>query len=1225
MYCYRLTQIAFSRFKDQNVPDVPGQGEDNAESYLNILKRALREGDAGRAHLQKRLSHDPQLQQWLATVTDFVSSKWLLEQELRSRGLWKDSDGDVYQRAAEKGLLGVSFSGGGIRSATFNLGVMQALAQLGVLSRLDYLSSVSGGGYIHQFLAGWLLREPAGQAGVIGKLIPQAEKGCLPRSPEPIKWLSRYASYLSPARGPVSADTWTVVSIWMRNTILNQVPIIAGFAAVFCLLGLMHPQGLFDIKQFWDFGGKMPRRLTGGLAVTAILLCLWLAVSVWKLAKNLSIQTQIAKTADKAEGESGATSTRFTRDLLDNAKVQIWLVWPWLAAAVWVSFWAQIPEAVKWLHGMPMGGAFALMLVTVEVVIFAGGSRWAYEQIHGERHGLVDLERRAKTGLALVGFALAGLLATAVATGMGWLFVLGVNHFCDWVSWVGIGKITAYRYPKGQLEVLVDVWRLKLTLLPTVLVSVPYIAIDLSLGLIGRDYSDTRREWLARLRAWSLIYALMWLMVAGIGLLSPYLWVWIFAHENSGKWITSSLGGVAASTLTTMWAGWSAKGNGKPTDNRRLGYTPVDLIGLLAAPVTVFGLLTLWSYCVTRMADLFYYRVVRVYVPWLGLWSVLLAGLLASALVCALFSWRLDINEFSMLSFYRNRLTRCFLGATLNNRQPDPFTGFDDRTKIRGKDPKERTVPPLMVDLLPKGYRSLGRTEEREAEQGKYEGPFPIFCTTINLTTGKDLATQERKGASFAFTPLYSGFSVSWTQAKQGEGSFNGFVPTEHYAYEGGGIHLDTAAAISGAAANPNMGYSSNPALAFLMTYLNVRLGWWIANPRRHRRWQATRWNRSTPPFAGWYLLKELCGMVDDSSPFVNLSDGGHFENMGLYELVRRRCKYIIVCDAESDRDLKFEGMGTAIAKCRTDFGADIDLDLRPLRIQANGYSKSHCVVGTIRYPPPRDEQEEYGARGTPPCELMEDKGGVRKGEDRYSGIIVYMKSSLVGDEPADLLAYKMRHDAFPHDSTADQMFTETQFESYRRLGHHVALSAIQPALSPASEHNRLLRVDETGYSLGEIDQLFRRMNAIWYPPTPQMESHLAGHLKQYEGILAELRNRAELEGLETVLNDPRSMSECELIEWPRLGTSTANRLYAMQFANSLLDFMYTVYSNLDLAFPDNRVSPHADWWMCLFRRWCRVTLLHRTWEKHVAMYPEEFRLFARRELGLPAVPIFVE
>jgi hypothetical protein len=322
-----------------------------------------------------------------------------------------------------------------------------------------------------------------------------------------------------------------------------------------------------------------------------------------------------------------------------------------------------------------------------------------------------------------------------------------------------------------------------------------------------------------------------------------------------------------------------------------------------------------------------------------------------------------------------------------------------------------------------------------------------------------------------------------------------------------------------------------------------------------------------------------------------------------LYELVRRRCRYIVVCDAEEDPGVNFDGMGGAITKCRSDFGAEIDLDLRPLRVdEKTGYSQTHCVVGTIRYPPPPDDRSSDEAATE--CECLKDEE-----DDKYTGVIVYMKSSLVGDEPPDLLAYKLAHGVFPQDATANQWFTETQFEAYRRLGHHVTLTAIRPALSPKRAR----------FDAGDtIEALFQRMYAIWYPRTPEMEKHLSDHLRQYEGVLSELRGKAELAGLEALLFDP-AHGETERV-WIGVHTPPGQLAFAMQFGNSLLDFMATVYLNLGLAFPDKRNSPHAEWWICLFRRWCRVDILRKSWTAHAASYPLEFRLFARRELGLPKV-----
>jgi len=145
------------------------------------------------------------------------------------------------------------------------------------------------------------------------------------------------------------------------------------------------------------------------------------------------------------------------------------------------------------------------------------------------------------------------------------------------------------------------------------------------------------------------------------------------------------------------------------------------------------------------------------------------------------------------------------------------------------------------------------------------------------------------------------------------------------------------------------------------------------------------------------------------------------------------RCYRIVICDAEQDENYFFEGIGNAIRKCRIDFGAEITLDLSKLRlVETTGNCESHWATGTIRYP-----------------ETPENKEGQTPNE----GKILYIKSSLTGalkyappnkksidlaTEPIDVINYKFMHQHFPHDTTANQWFTESQFESYRRLGYHV-------------------------------------------------------------------------------------------------------------------------------------------------------------------------------------------
>jgi hypothetical protein len=166
------------------------------------------------------------------------------------------------------------------------------------------------------------------------------------------------------------------------------------------------------------------------------------------------------------------------------------------------------------------------------------------------------------------------------------------------------------------------------------------------------------------------------------------------------------------------------------------------------------------------------------------------------------------------------------------------------------------------------------------------------------------------------------------------------------------------------------------------------------------------------------YLLRELFGEVSDDAQYVSISDGGHFENMGLYELVRRRCRTIVICDAEEDAGFVFGGLGMAIRKCRIDFGVEVDLKLDQLTPGPDGSSSCAHVVGKIIYP-------AQAVPGKPDLE-------------RVVGNVLYLKSTLTGTEPADLRNYKREHSAFPSDTTLNQWFTESQFESYRRLGQWI-------------------------------------------------------------------------------------------------------------------------------------------------------------------------------------------
>src|SRR5581483_3070578 len=344
------------------------------------------------------------------------------------------------------------------------------------------------------------------------------------------------------------------------------------------------------------------------------------------------------------------------------------------------------------------------------------------------------------------------------------------------------------------------------------------------------------------------------------------------------------------------------------------------------------------------------------------------------ALVCFLFSWMMakfiDINKFSLQAMYRNRLIRAYLGASNPKPEINQFTGFD------------QTDDYYLKNLTP----SLK--------------PFHVINMTLNLVSGERLAWQQRRAAPFTASPLHCDSGIL------------GYRPSGEY---GGGISLGTALAISGAAASPNMGYYSSSAVTFIMTLFNARLGSWFGNPR------LKSWRDSGPHSAFDSIIREALGRTNESSPYIYLSDGGHFENLGLYEMVRRRCRYIVALDGGGDPEYHYEALGNALRKIRIDM--KIPIDFLPPYSSPGETPKSRCAVAEIRYKEIDPELE--------------------------NGYLVYIKPVVLASDNADVTAYQAAHPAFPHESTGNQWFNESQTESYRMLGVRSVLEAFKKPWDP--------------------------------------------------------------------------------------------------------------------------------------------------------------------------------
>jgi len=941
---------------------------------------------------------------------------------------------ELLRRSHGATLAGLALSGGGVRSATFNLGALQALAELRLLRDFDYLSTVSGGG----FIGGWLskcIRERGGDVRAVEDLLtPGASGQAVTAEPVEIQFLRQYSNYLTPKGGTFSADTWTLIGTYVRNTCLNLAMLVAWLCAL-----LMLPRfAVWAVHRI--IGPAGPWAAWSDFAwMLGIVLFL---VAVFCIALSIS-----------SKPESSRGLRRFP---LEQGAVLVFINLPLLAAGFLVSIglWRHggaVPAI--WEVGLPArfdGWGLAWLLVPglVYFIVWASGWYLAHDRTSPYRNAgyvvcaagaAAVLSMSLGAALSFAPEAVAHLMPLKIARLLAWPLIpammaallvgaaglalerrLGRHHAIPDVSRAELLEgFSHFACAVGALAVGTLLLLAGLALLPNprqhpilnnaialgsfgmpLMMTLFSVTMTLMIGLIGSLYSDASREWWSRQGAWSWIFSLVWVAMFGVAFFgAPLLhWAWLTFDPLANA-------GTAIGWLVMTWLGLKA-GSGSATGSRDGNCAKRELAARLAPYFFTVGVFALLSTLVQASVALPEVRCPQpISLPCIyaahanatlatggGTLLVAFSLFLGAAL---LLGWRVDINKFSLYMLYRNRLVRAYFGASSRTRKPHPFTGFDPEDD------------PQLADLA--GQR-----------------PYHIVNTALNLVSGEELAWQTRKAASFVFTPRFCGFEMPLMPAQgpnQGlrDAQRGAYRPTREYASKAGAADIDAtvrlgmAVALSGAAASPNMGTHSSPPLNFLMTMFNVRLGRWCPNPRK------AVWTHSSPGIGLFSLIAELFGMTNADANYVYLSDGGHFENLGIYELVRRRCRLIVAVDVASDREMAFEDLGNAIRKCATDLHVSIELDVSKMDLVAgSGLCGGSCAVGAVRY-------------------SHVDPGGV-------DGPLLYIKPAIIGSENADVLNYRKAHPDYPHQSTADQWFDEAQFESYRALGYHIVKAALAGA-----------------------------------------------------------------------------------------------------------------------------------------------------------------------------------
>jgi hypothetical protein len=829
-------------------------------------------------------------------------------------------------------------SGGGVRSAIFNLGILQGLARCGLLDKFDYLSTVSGGGFIASWLSAWIHRENGNVNTVVTQLAKTPDNP-LETEPKPLYNLRVYANYLTPKKGLLSVDTWTLIAIYLRNLLLNWmvfVPVIMAF--------LILPRIWFAFVKstYWEPYFDSRTLLTIGFLAAAFAL--------GYIGTNLP----------------GGKLWNFH----EGRFVRLGLCPLLISAMALTTYWFRLGT------GRPAWWRFIVFALALGLVpwIFSLLLRLIKREWQGSIAGYV-----AATALILVAFSVSGFLIWYVTN------VLDLHE--RYFKGAGFARVYA--------SLAVPFFLVLLTIGGT------FIA-----GFTSRFTDVDDQEWWARSGAWILIVVVGWSVFHLLVLFGPVLLVGLqvkvsrFLFKDGWTWENIKGVGTAAvgiiSGAITLFGGSSSKTpahgeRDKPPDWKAkfLSITTSAAAVVFAAFIVILlALLTnriLASNVGRWMADLlgagpFHPDVNNPRrIVYVSPGRVLVVFMFVIAVVGWLLGRFINTNRFSLHYYWRNRMMRAYLGVSRNEQEREKtrnkFTDFDLDDNVFMHDLKQQPG-----DLAQK--------------------PLHVVNVTLNLAGGEKLEWQDRKAESFTISPLHSG--SYWL----------GYRDSAQYGGKKG-ISLATSVAISGAAASPNMGYMmTSPVVRFIMTLFNVRLGFWLGNPRKET------FKRDSPTQSVRPIFDEALGKTDDQSPYIYLSDGGHFDNFGLYEMILRRSRFIIVSDASTDPDYCFESLAYAIRQVRVDFGVPIEFRGK-LQLGKNlGEANKYCAIADIRY-------------------SCVDKPGGASDPD-YDGVLIYIKPSLDGSEPADVLNFHESDSAFPQDTIVDQWFGEAQFESYRMLGSHM-------------------------------------------------------------------------------------------------------------------------------------------------------------------------------------------
>ena len=1003
---------------------------------------------------------------------------------------------ETWHRPVE-GKVGIGLSGGGIRAATFCLGFFQGLAAKdGLIRKLDYLSTVSGGGYFGAFLGRLFTRDYIRS--------PEDVESILTRDRTPdgevrgvVRNLRENGRYLSPNG---SGDLLLGGAVLFRNWVSLQVVLWTFLLMVFLTVQALrvaaevrlHGLGPTPGGSLLSHGGWVDWGLWWSpfLVVPAVVFILCAFPLGWAYWLVERVGRRLTRSEEGPAPGGLREDLRPFGPLVLVGLLNLLLLGQELRSAGW-AWRPALGQAPFWIAAVLL---VVVALTPVWWVAAKGSARRRFElqmahDASGTKLEIVQdatirnlLSRWLKTALVWTG----GLLALALVDTLGQtLYLVGMHPEVTVLGWIGgtFGGLTALagfarRFavklatdPKGgRVRLPVDVLATAAGLLVALFLLVTLNAASHAVAWTGRAAEAEGDE--------------------------PGRATEAERDEPARRELTQTVPKEVLAELFDEGEGGVVSAEARVPGGRPLAVelTVEARAGAKPPPAELVG-------------------AVRDSWPWL-----------VPALGGLAFTWLLSrslgriwpfVNRSSHQPLYSARLTRAYLGASNPKRLGGNPVGVTH--SIPGDDLDLATYWP---------------------PPGAKRSPIHLINVTVNETIdGRSQVEQkDRKGMGLALGPsglsvgvrhhLVAPFGVEMDPDRvrvfpQGERIFRVFEYLKN-DFRGEVLPLGAWVGISGAAFSTGLGTRTSLGLSILLGLTNVRLGyWWDSGvdprwravsarrggdlrkrlgrrpwPLRERRkpllpWPAERF--AVQRFLGDELLARFPGTA---RRHWYLSDGGHFENMGGYELIRRRLPLAVIIDAEADPDYNYGGLANLVRKARLDFGAEIDF-MSPKEIDRELPPEVACHVGSLaqlrrgrwtvegeKAPGQRPAGKLEVADRTGRCLVHAALARVRYLDDGTESRLLYIKPSLLGDEPEDVLDYHRQHEAFPQETTADQFFDEAQWESYRRLGQHIAEKIFRTQAEAEADLERVRepRTINTDGDLEPEEEREKRLAPLWHP-----------------------------------------------------------------------------------------------------------------------------------------------